>query len=174
MCQKYYHDPNDHCSRTFGHNIPTIISKYQKYPHKVVLVKPVTGLAAKPCVRPTEEQDLGKAGIIEEEPIADFGKITSVASLRDFNRIVPYKLDKPKKTSFSAPPQIINPKPVTIQVDDIKNFKLQVKAKGSFMFVLWKALSICEAQNEFEGSCATLRRSKIPVWVSHCCPFAIW
>ena len=70
-------------------------------------------------------------------------------NVRDFNRIVLYP--EPKKT-FQAPPEIINPKRVTFQVDDIKNFKLEVKTKGSFMFVLWKILR------------SLIKMKKVKVW----------
>ena len=35
---------------------------------------------------------------------------------------------------------VINPKPVTFQVDDDNDFKLHPRAKGSFMFVNWNIL----------------------------------
>ena len=57
----------------------------------------------------------------DEEETADFGRITSVTSLKQVIRL------KPKK-------------PETITVDDFKDFKLVDKPKGSFMFVHWHIL----------------------------------
>ena len=57
----------------------------------------------------------------DEEETVDFGRITSVTSLKQVIRV------KPKK-------------PETITVDDFKDFKLVDKPKGSFMFVHWHIL----------------------------------
>ena len=85
--------------------------------------------------------------------MADFCKIASVTSLtpetesnlsKDFPPSVP-RLKAPKgsiRRPRKAPPvtNIINPKPVTFQVDDFNDFKLHPRAKGSFMFVSWNIL----------------------------------
>ena len=86
-----------------------------------------------------------------DEPMADFCKITSVSSLplNISQNLAPDMSSSQKSTGKSgirrprkAPPvtNVINPKPVTYQVDDISEFKLDPRAKGSFMFVNWTVL----------------------------------
>ena len=83
--------------------------------------------------------------------MADFCKITSVSSLplNISQNLAPDMSSSQKSTGKSgirrprkAPPvtNVINPKPVTYQVDDISEFKLDPRAKGSFMFVNWTVL----------------------------------
>ena len=86
-----------------------------------------------------------------DEPMADFCKITSVSSLplNISQTLAPDMSSFQKSTGKSgirrprkAPPvtNVINPKPVTYQVDDVSEFKLHPRAKGSFMFVKWSVL----------------------------------
>ena len=87
-----------------------------------------------------------------DEPMADFCKITSVSSLplNISQTLAPDMPTSPQKLAGKsgirrprkAPPvtNVINPKPVTYQVDDISEFKLHPRAKGSFMFVNWGVL----------------------------------
>ena len=83
--------------------------------------------------------------------MADFCKITSVSSLplNISQNLAPDMSSSQKSTGKTgirrprkAPPvtNVINPKPVTYQVDDISEFKLDPRAKGSFMFVNWTVL----------------------------------
>ena len=83
--------------------------------------------------------------------MADFCKITSVSSLplNISQNLAPDMSSSQKSTGKSgirrprkAPPvtNVINPKPVTYQVDDVSEFKLHPRAKGSFMFVNWNVL----------------------------------
>ena len=122
MCPKYNHDPREHCARTAGHDVRRFSSKATKYPHKIHMENnkkhqqnshqpPRSVGPSPPPLIPLED----------EEETADFGRITSVTSLKQVIRV------KPKK-------------PETITVDDFKDFKLVDKPKGSFMFVHWKIL----------------------------------
>ena len=85
-----------------------------------------------------------------DEPMADFCKITSVSSLPPniSQSLAPDMPSSPKVAKSGirrprrAPPatNIINPKPVTFQVDDVSEFTLDPRAKGSFCFVSWSVL----------------------------------
>ena len=93
-----------------------------------------------------------------QEQNQEMPKITSVTSLKQpmtqFRTIAPKPIaPKPPKpnTQTVLPPVtnssgvrkqtvIINPKPTTEQVDDWRELRLGVKAKGSFIFVYWRVL----------------------------------
>ena len=112
MCPKFYHNPNRHCARTHGHDVRKISNKGTRYPHRIIMEN-----QKKLQTSPKKPQEITIPD--EDEETTDFGKITSVTSLKQV-----IKPSKPKT-------------PGTTIIDDFKDFKLVDKPKGSFMFVNW-------------------------------------
>ena len=147
MCPRFNHDPIVHSARTHGHVIKSTLRKATKYPHTVVLVKPV-GAAPKPGpIMPPANTKFGTKAL---QPILP--KLAPGETLPP----PPWAKRSPKKPrkAKNAPEgdNVINPKPVTLQIDDVKDFKLQHRAKGSFMFVHWRIIN------------NLLKSKKIQVW----------
>ena len=102
--------------------------------------------------------------------MADFCKIASVTSLPPENsQDFPPAASRPSKGQKGsirrprkAPPvtNIINPKPVTFQVDDFNDFKLHPRAKGSFMFVSWNILRHFLKTKKVSSNCTKISLSK--------------
>jgi hypothetical protein len=106
---KFGHDVNEHSARTFGHHVRSANIK-TRYPHKVVLVKKA------PTKDGEEPSFMVKSQ--KEDNFTNFGKITSVTSLKN----------------------AINPMPSNTTIDKSADFSLDRKPKGSAMFVIWTVL----------------------------------
>ena len=124
MCPKFYHDPRQHCSRTFGHNVRKVSNKATKYPHRVIMQN------KKQKSEKIDKIEKTRLGHIEteREETTDFGKITHVTSLKN---------NVPQNFKPQPIIQLKPKKPETITVDVFRDFKLTDKPKGSFMFVHW-------------------------------------